>query len=153
MKPQARLMARRQIDKRLGLLPNLTQLKRPPKGWIKAMREALGMTMGQLAERLGVSQPRISVLEQNEASGAITMESLERAANALDCDLAYVLIPRRGGLNEIVEKQAIKAAKEKLKSTKHTMALEGQFADDELLLKQISDDLIYNSKSEIWSVK
>ena len=51
------------------------------------------------------------------------MESLERAANALDCDLAYVLIPRRGGLNELVEEQAIKAARQKLKSTKHTCLL------------------------------
>lgn len=156
MNSQARLMARRQIDKRIEQLPNLTQLKRPPKGWIKAMREALGMTMGQLAERLGVSQPRISVLEQNEASGSITMESLERAANALDCDLAYVLIPRRGGLNELVEEQAIKAARQKLKSTKHTMALEKQSVDkddEQEQLIRIAKSLAEKSDSSIWEVK
>ena len=156
MKPQAKLMARRQIDKRIEQLPNLTQLKRPPKGWIKAMREALGMTMGQLAERLGVSQPRISVLEQNEASGAITMESLERAANALDCDLAYILIPRRGGLNELVEEQATKAAKQKLKSTKHTMALEKQSVDkddEQEQIIRIAKLLAEKSDSSIWEVK
>lgn len=156
MKPQTRLMARRQIDKRLGRMPNLTQLKRPPKGWIKAMREALGMTMGQLAERLGVSQPRISALEQNEASGTITMESLERAANALDCDLAYVLIPRCGGLNELVEKQAIKTAQQKLKSTKHTMALEKQSVDmddEQEQIIRIAKSLAEKSDSSIWEVK
>ena len=156
MKPQARLMARRQIDKRIEQLPNLTQFKRPPKGWIKAMREALGMTMGQLAERLGVSQPRISALEQNEASGSITMESLERAANALDCDLAYVLIPRRGGLNKYVEEQAIKAARQKLKSTKHTMALERQsvdFDDEQEQLISIAKSLAEKSDSSMWEVK
>lgn len=156
MKPQARQMARRQIDKRIEQLPNLTQFKRPPKGWIKAMREALGMTMGQLAERLGVSQPRISVLEQNEASGSITMESLERAANALDCDLAYVLIPRSGGLNKYVEEQSIKAARQKLKSTKHTMALERQsvdFDDEQEQVIRIAKSLAEKSDSSIWEVK
>ena len=156
MKPQARQMARRQIDKRLAQLPSLAILKRPPKGWIKATREALGMTMGQLAARLGVSQPRISVLEQNEASGSITMESLERAANALDCDLAYVLIPRCGGLNELVEEQAIKAALQKLKSTKHTMALEKQSVDkddEQEQLIRIAKTLAEKSDSSIWEVK
>ena len=156
MKPQARLLARRQIDKRIKQLPNFTQFKRPPKGWVKAIRDALGMTMGQLAERLGVSQPRIYALEKAEASGSITMESLERAANAIDCDLAYVLIPRCGGLQTIVEKQAIKAARQKLKSTKYTMALEKQSVDGEdeqEQIIQIAKSLSEKSDSSIWEVK
>lgn len=154
MKPQARLMARRQIDKKLGQLPNLIQLKRPPKGWIKAMREALGMTMGQLAKRLGVSQPRISVLEQNEASGHITMESLERAANALDCDFIYVLIPREKTLEATIRLQSIKAAHQMVKTTQHTMSLENQALDKEDIenqILQIASKLREKSSAKIWN--
>jgi predicted DNA-binding mobile mystery protein A len=153
MKPQAKHNARRQLDKRLRQLPNLAHFARPPKGWIKSIREALGMTMAQLAGRLGVSQPRISVLEQAEASGSITMETLERAANALDCNLAYILIPRRGGLNDLVEEQAIKAALQKLKSTKHSMALEKQSVDQDDEQEQIiriAKSLVEKSDSSIW---
>ncbi|KAF0117548.1 MAG: DNA-binding protein [Hyphomonadaceae bacterium] len=150
---QAKQNARRQLDKRLGQLPSLSHFARPPKGWIKAIREALGMTMAQLANRLGVSQPRISVLERAEASGSITMETLERAANALDCNLAYILIPRRGGLNDLVEQQAIKAALQKIKSTKHSMALEKQSVDQDDEQEQLirtAKSLAEKSDSSIW---
>ena len=156
MTPQAKLMARRQIDKRIEQLPKLTSFQRPPKGWIKAIREALGMTMAQLAARLGVSQPRIYAIEQNEVSGSITMETLERAANALDCDVAYILIPRRGSLTVLVEEQAIKAARQKLKSTQNTMALEKQSVekdDEDEQLIRIARSLAERSSSELWNVK
>ena len=51
------------------------------------------MTTGQLAKRLGVHEPRVIELERGEASGNITIKSLERAAEALGCRLVYALIP------------------------------------------------------------
>lgn len=156
MTPQTRQMARRQLDKRIESLPNYTQLKQPPKGWIKAIREAIGMTTRQLASRIGITQPTLTYLENAEAKGSITIDSLKRAANALDCDLAYVLIPRRGGLNEIVEEQAIKAARHKLKSAKHTMALEKQSVDkddEQEQIIRIAKSLAEKSDSSIWEVK
>lgn len=155
MKTQSRQMARRQIDKRIDLLPNPILLKRPPKGWIKAMREALGMTTAQLAIRLGVSQPRVSIIEQAEEHKNITLETLERAANAINCELVYMLVPRNGGLDDLVNEQAIKAARAKLKSTKHTMALEKQSVDtdDEIeQLRKIAKSLAEKSGSELWNV-
>lgn len=156
MTPQTRQMARRQLDKRIESLPNFRQLNPPPKGWIKAIREAIGMTARQLAARIGIAQPTLTYLENAEAKGSITLDSLRRAANALDCDLAYVLIPRRGRLNEIVEEQAMKAAKQKLKSTKHTMALEKQSVDkddEQEQLIRIAKSLAEKSDSRIWEVK
>lgn len=156
MTPQTRQIARRQLDKRIERLPNYTQLRPPPKGWVKAIREAIGMTTRQLASRIGITQPTLTYLEQAEAKGSITMESLERAANALDCDLAYILIPRGGGLQKIVEEQALKAARQKLKSTKHTMALEKQSVDNDDEQEQIiriAKSLAEKSDSSIWEVK
>lgn len=91
MRPQDRATARRQLDKHLSQEPYADVFARPPRGWIKAIREALGMTTKQLAQRLGVVQSRIVAIEKAEVSGSITLDSLERAAHAPDCRLVYTL--------------------------------------------------------------
>ena len=130
MRPEQRSTARRQLDKRLNQLQNLGP--RPPKGWITAIREALGMTRTQLAARLGISQPATIDLERNEARGAITLATLERAARALDCQLVYALVPRNS-LESLAVERAERVARQRLQSTAHSMALEAQSvdADDE----------------------
>jgi predicted DNA-binding mobile mystery protein A len=60
------------------------------------------MTMAQLARRLDVSQPRIVAIERAEVSGAISLATLERAAEALGCSLVYALVPR-ASLEKTVE--------------------------------------------------
>ena len=58
--------ARRYFDSRLDDNTLVQTLQRPPRGWVKAIREALGMTTGQLARRLGVSQRAVVLLERSE---------------------------------------------------------------------------------------
>ena len=91
MRAQERASARKQLDKRLNGLRNSDALSRPPRGWIKAIREALGMTTTQFGKRLGVSQPTALGFEKSEVSKGISLETLERAAHALDCRLVYAL--------------------------------------------------------------
>ena len=122
MKPKERATARKQLDKRLRPLREKDAFVRPPRGWVKAIREALGMTTAQLGKRLGVSQPRVVALEKAEASGAITLESLTRAAGALDCQLVYTLVPR-SSLEEMTKERAIALARKRFSRTAHTMAL------------------------------
>lgn len=151
MRPEDREAARRQLDKRLRQL-NADALARPPRGWVKAIREALGMTTAQLAKRLGVSQPRVVGIEQAEAKGAITLDSLERAAHALDCRLVYVLVPRKP-LDVLVEARAAHLAEKRLGSTRHTMALEAQAIDahdEDEQRKRLIRKLIEQSGSELW---
>src|ERR1700730_5919753 len=83
----------RHLDQRFKVLRPLAWNPRPSKGWIRAIRDALGMTSAQLAHRLGVSQPRIIELEKSEASGTVTLNTLQRAAEALGCRLVYALVP------------------------------------------------------------
>lgn len=147
-----RTMARRQIENRLGALPQVNTLARPAKGWIKAIREALGMPATVLAKRMGVSQPRIVALEDAEAKSAITLESLERAARALGCELAYVLKPIIP-LEQMVENQAMLVAQKKLSATRHSMALEAQSLkadDDDEQTRQLAKTLIEKSGSKLW---
>ncbi|MDZ7752223.1 MAG: mobile mystery protein A [Gammaproteobacteria bacterium] len=152
MRPEERATARRILDNRLNLLRESEALACPPRGWIRAIREALGMTTSQLAGRLGVVQSRVPALEQSEAKKTVTLASLEKAANALDCRLVYALVPRRP-LEDLVEERARHKAKQWLESTSHSMALEAQSvadADEEEQLKRLTRQLIEKAGSELW---
>lgn len=152
MRPADRASARRQLDKRLATLGDAQALARPPRGWVKAIREALGMTTAQLAKRLGVSQPRVVTLEKAEASGAITLDSLERAAQALDCRLVYALVPRQT-LAASVEEHARRLAKKRLAAASHTMALEAQGVgkdDESEQLERLVRQIVEKAGSELW---
>lgn len=152
MRSQDRKTARRQLDKRLNILSYSDSLLSPSRGWIKAIREALGMTTAQLAQRIGVSQPRVVAIEKAEKNKSITLGSLERAARALDCRVVYALVPRKP-LNDLVEERARAIAKQRLQSTQHSMALEAQSvdkSDEEEQLKHLSEGLIKKAGSKLW---
>jgi predicted DNA-binding mobile mystery protein A len=152
MRAKDRSKARRQLDKRLNILANPDALARPPRGWVKAIREALGMTADQLGRRMGVSRQRVLELEESEARGAVTLESLERAAHALDCRLRYALAPRIS-LDELAQERATTLARKQLRTTGHSMALEDQAvdpADQEEQLRRLSQELIDKSGSVLW---
>lgn len=98
---------------------------RPPSGWIQAIRTALGMTTRQLAARLEVSQSTLTSLEKSEAEDRITLQSLRKVADALDCDLQYTLVPRMP-LKQRVEERAETIARNRVTRVLHSMRLEDQ---------------------------
>jgi predicted DNA-binding mobile mystery protein A len=152
MRSEDRATARRQLDKRLNFLSGVDSLTRPPYGWIKAIREALGMTSAQLGKRLGVSQPRVVKIEKAEKDGAITLDSLERAAQALDCRLVYTLVPRKP-LDDLVAERAKIIAKKRLESTGHSMKLEAQGieeSDENEQLKSLINKIVAQGGSVLW---
>ena len=79
-------LRRSQLDRQLNPLAVLRNFKRPKKGWVREIRTALGMSMADLASRLGVIKQRIEGLEKNEVAGTVTLESLRKAAEAMDCE-------------------------------------------------------------------
>lgn len=117
--------ARRHLDARLTRLRALVDEPRPHRGWIRAIREALGMSTTELAARMGVSQSRIPAIERGEMSGSIKLDTLERAARALDCRLVYALVPR-STLDESVRQQARRKAAAHIAGVAHHMRLEDQ---------------------------
>ncbi len=124
------IQARRRLDERFRRLKPLADEPRPHKGWIRAIRDALGMSSTELAARLGVSQQSVSQMERSEVQDTITLETLRRAANALDCDLVYVLEPRTS-LDKAVREQAHKKATRHLAPLAHHSRLEDQALTDE----------------------
>lgn len=131
----------RHLDQRFRTLRPLAATQRPPKGWVRAIRDALGMTTAQLGRRLGVSQPRVVELEQAEVSGSITLHSLQRAAEALGCRVVYALIPEKP-LAEIVRKRAEEAADRRSKAVEQTMRLENQAVSDKAAARDLRERVI-----------
>ena len=123
-------MARRQIDQRTALLQTVSSeaFARPQAGWLRAVRDALGMSTRDLAARLGVTSMAISKLEASERAGTIGVDTLTRAADALGCDVVYALVPRVP-LEEQVRLQADAVARTELGPVATSMALEDQSVD------------------------
>ena len=124
---KARIAAqsRSHLDERLRELGPATRYASPVRGWIKAIRDALGMSTAQLAKRLGVKQPSVVALQQSEAKGTIELATLRRAAEALDCTLVYALVPNKP-LEAIVRDRARTFARRRREPVEHSMLLEDQ---------------------------
>jgi len=117
-------LARKQLERRLGPLRAMT-LVAPPKGWIKALRESLGMTARQLAARMGVAPSRIPAIEKAEVTGATTLRTLRQAAAAMNCAFVYAFVPIEP-LEEMLRDRAMQKARKDVSRVDHTMRLENQ---------------------------
>lgn len=119
------LQSRARLDKRFKDLGAAVRFAPPVRGWIKAVRESLGMSTAQLAKRLRIKQPSVVALEQSEAKGSIELATLRRVAAALDCTLVYALVPNRP-LETMVRERARTFARRRLDPVEHSMLLENQ---------------------------
>lgn len=131
MKSEVRQRARERLDARLTALKPLDRFSVPPKGWIRAIRDAIGMSGQQLASRLGMTAQGLVSVERSEAQGRIQLNTLRRAAEAMDCVLVYALVPETS-LDEMVEQRARALALKALGRVSHSMALEDQQVDRDL---------------------
>ncbi len=120
--------ARRHLDQRTNKAV-FQEMQRPPRGWVKAIREALGMTTAQLAQRMHVSQPAVVLLERSEALGRIRLDTLQRAASALDCQVVYALVPNQP-LETLVQSRRRELAQDQLRAVEQSMSLENQSVED-----------------------
>ena len=127
----------------------LDRFKPPVYGWIKAIREALGMSSAQLAKRLKVKQPSLSAIEQSELKGTIQLATLRRVAAALDCTLVYALVPNKP-LDEMVKEQARIVARRRLRAVEHSMLLEQQQVARESFESRIDALAAETSPRSLW---
>ena len=131
-------IARNSLDSRLDRLRPVSSAAVPAKGWIRAIRDALGMTAAELAGRMGVTQPTVAELETSEQQSRITLDSLQRAAAAMECQLVYALVPI-SSLDATVHAQARRNAIVHLDKVAHSSRLEGQEVDRDLLETQLQE--------------
>ena len=142
-----RLILLRALAHKTGNLAQLRAAQPPKQGWISAVRRALGMTAKQLAERVGLSQPRIAKMELNENNLKISI--MKKIAEGLDCDFVYGFIPK-SSLQETIKRQAHKKAEAILSSVNTNMALEDQLVDDPHILTDMADEMIAKNIRRIW---
>jgi predicted DNA-binding mobile mystery protein A len=112
----------KQLDRTLESFRAAQALPRPQKGWIRAIREAMGVSAGEVGRILGTSRQLPLQFEKAEADDSITLKSLRSVAHAMDCDLVYALVPRAGSMRE--DRTRAKARKP-VPGDGRTRALEG----------------------------
>lgn len=137
MKRESRTLMMEQLDRKLRDLRPVAGSIVPERGWLNAIRIALGMSLRQLAQRLDITPQSVKEIEDREAEGSITLRSLRQAANALDLELVYVLLPRENSLEEMVEKRAEQVARSIVTRTSASMELESQEVSSERIEKAI----------------
>ena len=137
---------RRSYQKKFDLFRKVI-IARPQQGWLKTIREFLGMTTTQLAKRLEISQPRIVAMEKNERN--VKISTMERIADALNCDFSYAFVPREN-IDDIIYNQAKKKAKKILDKVNKNMGLENQLVKTDDLLKDIIEELLDGNIARIW---
>ena len=142
-----RLILLRALSRKTENLAQLRDAQPPKQGWISAVRQALGMTAKQLAERVGLSQPRIAKMELNENN--LKISTMKKIAEGLDCDFVYGFVPK-SSLQETINRQARKKAEAILSNVNTNMALEDQLADDPNILTDVADEMIAKNIKRIW---
>jgi predicted DNA-binding mobile mystery protein A len=142
-----------QLDRALAPYRALVGVPRPRLGWVRAIREALGISSPQLAKRMQIKAAQtIEAMQRNEVSGAITLKSLERLAAAMDCELVYALVPRKP-LRDVLRDRAMEMARAQLGRVSHSMKLEEQGLNPEAeqsALHRRADRLLSGSLKKLW---
>jgi predicted DNA-binding mobile mystery protein A len=126
MRDEFRNLRLKQLDRTLEPFRAAQRVSRPRKGWLRAIREAVGISASDLARTLGTSRQLPLQLEKAEAEDRITLKSLRTAAHALDCDLVYALVPKAGTMEDLIENRARAQARKQVLGVEHSMALEDQ---------------------------
>jgi predicted DNA-binding mobile mystery protein A len=148
--PRVARQKTRQLD---DTLATANVPSRPRIGWIASIRQALGMSKTQLAKRVKVARQSLDDLEANELKGTITLASLRNTADALGCDLQYVLVPRKP-LETMIAEQARRRASIKLGRVNQSQALEASAIETDSLSRAVIDlakEIEVKRPADLWN--
>jgi predicted DNA-binding mobile mystery protein A len=126
MRPEFRTLRAKQLERTLEAFDAAKNSPRPQKGWLRAIREATGISLREMATRLKKTPTLAAKLEKSEAEYRITLASLRDAADALGCHLVYALVPKSGSIQHLAEERVRTKAAENVRAVEHSMALEDQ---------------------------
>jgi len=152
MNAKQKKLSREQLDEKLKAFKALKLILPPQKGWIRAIRNTLGMTGEQLAKRLNTNKQRIARIEQDEKAGCVTIKTLRRVADAMDCVFVYGFVPT-DSLENTVRKQATLIAQKRVSRTNQTMRLEKQELskkEKEKTLNNLISDITNAMPKSLW---
>ena len=128
-----------QIDRKVKQLGKIETITIPPSGWIFAIRQALGMSLRQLGNRMGITSQSVKEMEEREKKGTISLNVLRKFGKSMDMKFIYGFIPKQKSLEKLVEERAVRLAEEIVKRTSVNMELEDQKIGLKLIQKAIRE--------------
>jgi predicted DNA-binding mobile mystery protein A len=128
-----------QLDQKLQPFSETRKILIPERGWINTIRTTLNMTMAQLGNKLNITRQGVKRIEESEANGTITLNSLKNVANTINLKLIYALVPKNGTINDLIQIEAEKLAQKIVLRTNQNMKLEDQGIGDEKIVKTIKE--------------
>jgi predicted DNA-binding mobile mystery protein A len=149
----SRTKQRQAQDKINKVTPLAQVLAKPLGGWIATFQEAIGMSAPALAERLGISRNSVYGSIQNEQAGTISINQLDKIAEAMGGRLVYAIIPREGPVEEIVMAQARKKARRIIQRTRSHMALEEQtegLRSEADMIEELAAEITREGRRDFW---
>jgi predicted DNA-binding mobile mystery protein A len=142
-----------QLNEKILRLAGMQHVIVPPIGWIKAIRNSLGMSMEQLGKKLSITKQGVMDIEKREKEGAITIKSMQEIAKAIDMQFVYGFVPDAGSLDQMIEMRALEIAKTIVQRTSTTMKLEDQANSKERIEKAIKEraaEIINKTPKILW---
>ena len=128
-----------QLNSKMLAFASLQKVAPPPTGWIKAIRNAIGMSMLQLGKRLSITKQSVQDIERREKDGSISIKALREAARALDMQLVYGFVPNDGSLEALINRKAKELATQIVQRTSNSMKLEDQENSKQRIEKAIEE--------------
>lgn len=142
-----------QLDQKLQPFLESRKVLIPERGWINTIRTTLNMTMAQLGAKLNITRQGVKRIEESEANGTITLNSLKDAAMEMDLKLVYALVPKNGNINDLIQTKAEKLAQRIVLRTNQNMKLEDQGIGDERMaetIKELADEIKREMRKSLW---
>ena len=142
-----------QLDQKLQPFSQSRNVLVPERGWINTIRTTLNMTMAQLGTKLNITRQGVKRIEESEASGTITLNSLKDVAMVLDLKLVYALVPKNETIDDLIQKKADKLAQKIVLRTNQNMKLEDQgIGDDKIAetIKELANEIKREMKKSLW---
>ena len=142
-----------QLNEKMDQLTGLQHVIVPPIGWIKAIRNGIGMSMEQLGKKLSITKQGVMDIEKREMEGAITIKAMQEIAKAMDTKFVYGFVPNAGSLEQMIETRALEIAKTIVQRTSTTMKLEDQVNSKERIenaIKERATEIINKTPKILW---
>ncbi len=142
-----------QLDQKLGPFSESRNVLVPERGWVHTIRTTLNMTMAQLGTKLNITRQGVKRIEESEASGGITLNSLKDVAKAMDLTLVYALVPKNGTIDDLIQIKAQKLAQKIVLRTNQNMKLEDQGIGDEKIdktINELAEEIKREMKRSLW---
>ena len=142
-----------QLNEKMDQLNGMQHVIVPPIGWIKAIRNGIGMSMEQLGKKLSITKQGVMDIEKREKEGAITIKSMQEIAKAIDMQFVYGFVPKAGSLEQMIETRALEMATKIVERTSTTMKLEDQANSKERIEKAIKErakEIINKTPKILW---